>query len=234
MLHSFKNTNPPGEHYFVPFDNFKHFSDEEIIKKVIEGSTPLFEVIMRRYNQRLYRIQRSYLLDEDAIKDTMQITYIKVFENLHKFRGESRFSTWITRIAINEALKYIDREKRYTELHIVDEDKQKQEQTMKEKNTPEEIAIQDDLKNILEKTVNRLPVKYRSVYMMREVEQMSTEETAGCLNISQANVKVRLHRAKNMVREDLEKSVADTEIFNFLGKECDQIVYRVMNIINQD
>lgn len=231
-MHSYKKPNPPGEHYFVPVGNFKHFSDEEIVKKVIEGSTPLFEVILRRYNQRLYRIQRSYLSDEEAIKDTMQITYIKVFENLHKFRGESRFSTWITRIAINEALKYIEREKRYTELHIADEDKQNQEQTMKEKITPEEITIQDDIKNILEKTVNRLPAKYRSVYMMREVEQMSTEETAGCLNISQANVKVRLHRAKNMVREDLEKSVAGTELFNFLGNECDQIVYRVMSIIN--
>lgn len=231
MLKKLKKPDSQAGHHFIQAGKFTHFSDEEIIRQVREGSTPLFEVIMRRYNQRLFRIQRSYISDENAIKDTLQTTYLKVFENLGKFRGDSLFSTWITRIAINEALKYIKREKRYSEMHAIREGEDGMALTVNDSSTPENRVIRDDLKNLLEKTVNQLPPKYRSVYMMREVEQMSIRETADCLQISQSNVKTRLHRAKQMVRENLERRVADTEIFSFLGKQCDDIVSRVMSSV---
>lgn len=228
MLKPYKNLTLPDEHKFIPAEKYAHYSDEEIIEKIQQGSTSLFEVIVRRYNQRLFRIQRSYISDESAIKDTLQLTYIKAFESLESFRGEALFSTWITRIAIHEALKYLKREKRYSRLHIVDEVKPDRDHQMENKESPEKQAIRKDLKHLLEKTVNRLAPKYRTVYIMREIEEMSTKETAECMNISRANVKIRLHRAKQMIREDLERSVADTEIFNFRGSQCDLMVYRVM------
>lgn len=221
------------EHTFVKAEKYSHFSDTEIINKILSGSTPLFEVLMRRYNQRLFRIQRSYISDEDAIKDTLQLTYMKAFENLDSFRGDAQFSTWIIRIAINEALKYINRQKRYSNLHLVDENRPMNEHTINTDNTPEDYAIQNDFKNLLEKIVDTLPTKYRSVYIMREVEQMDTRETAECLDLTQSNVKVRLHRAKQMVQDELEKNVSDTEIFNFLGERCDRLVFNVMRKINQ-
>lgn len=221
------------EHTFVKAEKYSHFSDTEIIDKILTGSTPLFEVLMRRYNQRLFRVQRSYISDEDAIKDTLQLTYIKAYENLASFRGDAQFSTWIIRIAINEALKYLNRQKRYSNLHLVDENRPMNEHTINSDNTPEEYAIQNDFKILLEKIVDKLPPKYRSVYIMREVEQMDTRETAECLDLTRSNVKVRLHRAKQMVQDELEKSVADTEIFNFLGERCDRLVFNVMNLIEQ-
>ena len=231
MLKSLKKPARVTGNSFVPVDKYKEFSDEEIIRKIEGGSVPLFEVIMRRYNQRLFRIQRSYISDEHAIKDTLQLTWLKVFENLGTFKGEALFSTWITRIAINEALKYIKREKRYSAMHIASEARTNSKGTVHDVSTPESKIIYSDLKNLLEETVQRLLPKYRSVYMMREVEQMSTRETADCLQISQSNVKARLHRAKQMIREDLERRVADTEIFNFLGNECNETVQRVRHTI---
>lgn len=221
------------KHTFVKTEKYSHFSDTEIIDKILSGSTPLFEVLMRRYNQRLFRIQRSYISDEEAIKDTLQLTYIKAFENLDSFRGDAQFSTWIIRIAINEALKYINRQKRYSNLHLVDENRPMNEHTINTDNTPEDHAIQNDFKILLEKIVDTLPPKYRSVYIMREVEQMDTRETAECLDLTQSNVKVRLHRAKQMVQDELEKNVSDTEIFNFLGERCDRLVFNVMHLIEQ-
>lgn len=237
MLKPYKTLTLPDEHKFIHAEKYAHYSDEEIIKKIQQGYTPLFEIIVRRYNQRLFRIQRSYISDEHAIKDTLQLTYIKTFENLESFRGEALFSTWITRIAIHEALKYLKREKRYSRLHVVSEGKPERDYQMtnEDEKNPENQTIQKELKHLLETTVNRLAPKYRAVYMMREIEEMSTRETAECLNISPANVKTRLHRAKQMIREDLERSVADTDIFNFRGSRCDLMVYRVMyTIMNQE
>jgi RNA polymerase sigma-70 factor (ECF subfamily) len=219
------------EHQFISAEKYKDWSDQEIIKKILSGSTSLFEVLMRRYNQRLFRLQRSYISDEDAVKDTLQLTYLKAYKNLNSFRGDAKFSTWISRIAINEALKYINKQKRYSNLHLVDNDPPMNRYTINADNTPEDKIIQKDLKKLLEHVVNTLPPKYRSVYLMREVEKMSTKETAKCLDISISNVKVRLHRAKQKVQDKLTRKVADAEIFNFLGERCDRLVFSVMRRI---
>lgn len=218
-------------HTFIEVGKYSHLSDSEVIDKILSGSTSLFEVLMRRYNQRLFRIQRSYITDEDAIKDTLQLTYIKAYENLDSFRGDAQFSTWIIRIAINEALQYLNRQKRYSNLHSVDDTKPMNNYISNSNETPEDYAIQKDFKVLLEKIVGKLPPKYRSVYIMREVEQMDTRETADCLDLTRSNVKVRLHRAKQMVKDKLENSVADTEIFNFMGERCDRLVFNVMRLI---
>lgn len=233
MLKSVNNNSEFAEHDFVRVEDYDQFSDLEIIKKILKGKTPLFEVLMRRYNQRLFRVQRSYISDEDAIKDSLQLTYIKAYENLESFRGDAKFSTWITRIAINEALKYLNKQKRYSKLQLVDANTPMNEHTINSKNTPEDYTIQKDFRGLLEKVVGKLPSKYRSVYLMREIEQMDTKETADCLKLTESNVKVRLHRAKKMIQEEIENEVVDAEIFNFLGERCDRLVFNVMKTINK-
>lgn len=232
MLRSVDNTSEIKKYNFVSAEKYSHVPDGEIIQKILNGSTQLFEVLMRRYNQRLFRIQRSYISDEEAIKDTLQITYMKAFENLDSFRGDAKFSTWITRIAINEALKYLN-EKREDKLQLVEGDTPMNEYTINRDSTPEDKAIQHDFRQLLEQVVATLPPKYRSVYLMREVEHMDTSETADCLDLTESNVKVRLHRAKKMLQEEIERTVSDTEIFNFLGTQCDRLVFTVMRKINQ-
>lgn len=232
MLKSVKCPTHLSSYQFIDPEKYTHLSDEDIIKKVLTGSTSLFEVIMRRYNQRLFRIQRTYISDEEAIKDTLQLTYIQAYEHLHQFRAEAKFSTWLTRIAINEALKYYNKQKRYLSVHKFDEVNDSNNNMKNDEKTPEQNLIQRELRLLLEQTVDQLPSKYRTVYMMREIEEISMKETAECLQISEANVKVRLHRAKNMLREHLVRSVADAEVFNFLGERCDRIVFNVMHKIS--
>ncbi|MFA5668683.1 MAG: RNA polymerase sigma factor [Balneolaceae bacterium] len=233
MLKSIQKSNFRSEYIFVPVKKYEHYSDEQIIEKVVAGSTPLFEIIMRRYNQRLFRIQRTYINNEDAVKDTLQLTYIQAYQHLHQFRGDAKFSTWLTRIAINEALKYHNKQKRYLSVHKFDTDNDSNYDMESDQITPEEELIQADLRELLEHTVDQLPSIYRTVYMMREIEDIGSKETADCLKISEANVKVRLFRAKKMLRDKLERSVSDAEIFNFLGERCDLIVLNVMHKISK-
>lgn len=231
MLKSLKTNAEIQKYKFVDADAYANISDADIINRVLSGQKQLFEVLMRRYNQRLYRVQRSYLSEEESIKDTLQTTYIKVFENLDSFRGDSLFSTWITRIAINEALKYLNKKKRISKLHLIEEKRLMNEDKKERFDSPEEEAIQNDYKKLLESVVEKLPPKYRCVYIMREIEDMDTGETAECLNITESNVKVRLHRAKQMISELLNHNLSDVEIFDFLGPRCDVVVYSVMKQI---
>jgi RNA polymerase sigma-70 factor (ECF subfamily) len=231
MLKSLKINEDIKKYQFVNADAYANVPDADIIKRVLSGQKQLFEVLMRRYNQRLYRVQRSYLSDEESIKDTLQTTYIKVFENLSSFRGDALFSTWITRIAINEALKYLNKKNRISKLHLIEEKRLMNEDKKQLFDTPEEEAIQNDYKKLLENLVEELPPKYRCVYIMREIENMDTNETAACLDITASNVKVRLHRAKQMISELLNHNLSDIEIFDFLGPRCDVIVYSVMKEI---
>lgn len=232
MLRSVNSDESAREYDFISAANFDHLTDTEIIDRILSGQTSLFEVLMRRYNERLFRIQRSYISDEEAVKDTLQQTYLKAFKNLDSFKGDSQFSTWITRIAINEALKYLNKQNRYSRIHDLNEDIPQNSHTVDTRNTPEKDMIQSDFRGLLEDAVDQLSPKYRSVYMLREVEQINTKETADCLDISRSNVKVRLHRAKKMVRKELERKVADTDIFNFKGLRCDRMVLQVMTEIN--
>ncbi len=231
MLKKLKGSSRIENYSFIAVDDYQHLKDEQIIDLILSGKKQVFEVIMRRYNQRLYRVQRSYISDEESLKDTLQSTYIKVFEHLNSFRGDSKFSTWITRIAINEALKFVNKHKQISKLHLLKEKQAMYDDRKNQLESPEEVTIQKDFKKLLEQVVDELPPKYRAVYLMREIENMNTGETAECLNISESNVKVRLHRGKKMIQDLINKEFTETEIFGFLGKRCDQIVFNVMRTI---
>lgn len=215
---------------FVRHKEFDHLTDEQIVEKILKGQKSLFEVIMRRYNQRLFRIQRNYIDDESSVQDTLQTTYIKVFEKLDTFNGNSAFSTWLIRIAINEALLYLKRRKSHSNLHLYADDEDKPEGRFGG-NNPEEHLIEHDMRQLLEQTIDALPEDYRAVYVMREIEEMSTREVAEALDISESNVKIRLMRAKEKLRDSLESSVKDVTVFEFLGDRCDSIVQNVMTEI---
>lgn len=205
-------------------------SDNEIISEVVAGNTNLFAILTERYNQQLFRVIRGYLNNEDDVKDVMQSAYIKAFENLEQFRGEAQFSTWLIRIAINEALKKIKSQKNFSDINDVT-NPEKFDQKERSASTPESKVINDDMNKHLEKAIDTLPPKYRSVLIMREIEQMSTRETAEKLEITRSNVKVRLHRAKNMLRDELTDMLREIDLFSFKGEDCNQMTRRVMDLI---
>lgn len=209
-------------------------TDERIIKDVISGNVDLFSVLVQRYNQQLFRIVRGYISNKEDAKDVMQTSYLKAFENLNQFRGEAKFSTWLFRIGINEALKKISRNNNISDLVDVTDHEDDDQKSRKETSTPETNLIQDDMNEHLEKAIDALPPKYRSVLIMREIEQMSTKETAEILDISRANVKVRLHRAKKMLRDELADMLDEIDLLSFKGENCDQMTQQVMQVVKEE
>lgn len=211
----------------------QNFRDEEIIERVLNGDKDAYELIMRKYNQRLFRIARSYIVSEDEIEDVLQEAYIKAYEQLPRFEKRSSFSTWLIRILINEALARLKHRKRLTS--IADDSGLVRELPiqLQNKETPIGKLMNTELKEILEKAVDRLPGKYSSVFLMREIEGMSIAETSESLEISETNVKVRLNRAKEMLRETISDFYHDAEVFQFNLVRCDRIVQNVLRRLGE-
>jgi RNA polymerase sigma factor (sigma-70 family) len=210
----------------------KLLSDEIIISRVLNGEKDLYELIMRKYNRRLYRIALSITGNENSLEDIMQMAYIKAYENLRKFKSTASFATWLTRILINEALAYL--KSRNKEICLTeDEEEFINSQNQKALNLPsaEEKIMNQELKEMLENAIGELPEIYRAVYMMREIEGMSTLETAECLEISETNVKARLSRARDMLKDKLLKIYNNSELFEFNLVRCDRISANVMSKI---
>lgn len=209
--------------------------DDLIIERVLSGEKNLYELIMRKYNQRLYRIARTYLTDEDDVQDSMQEAYIKAYEQLPKFEKRSQFSTWLIRILINEALARIKRRNRYIYPmnNNIDYFDNNPDYFENKDQGPENNTVNNELKKILEKAVDNLPDKYRTVFVMREIEGMSVSETSSCLGLTESNVKVRLNRAKDTLRKNLSEFYKSDEIFSFKLPKCDKIVNYVLNRIQE-
>lgn len=205
-------------------------SDLEAIDRILEGKTWYFEEIIRRYNQRLYRVIKGYVLDDYLVQDILQVTYLKAFEKLSTYKRLASFSTWLTRIAINEALMHVKSDKSHRSLHKYDDSYSDFYQKDSALN-PLELLIEQDVKKLLEHTIQRLPPHYRSVYIMREVEKISTKEVSDLLQTTESNVKIRLMRAKAKMKEMLEHVVGATRLFSFLGDRCDYITKSVMSKI---
>lgn len=201
--------------------------DADIIKQVLNGNTVAYEQLMRRYNQRLFRIGICYLKDERDVEDAMQTTYLKSFRNLASFNHTSQFSTWLIRIMINECLQLLRKQWPYQELDISAE---LPEMVLTSQSGEDEL-IKKEMKLLLEKSILALPQKYRSVYVLRELEELSTAETAESLNFRESNVKIRLHRAKEMLREEIMRRSGEVEIFPYGSDRCNRLVQRVMRRI---
>ncbi len=204
------------------------WTDEEIVRRVLEGDLVLFELLMRRHNQRVYRAIRSILRDDGESEDVMQEAYVRAYEHLAQFEGRAQFSTWLTRIAVNEALKRLADRGR---LDPLDEEQYEGEDgTMaafqSHSPTPESNASNSELKDLLEEAILALPITYRAVTVLRDVEEMSTAEAAEVLSITETNVKVRLHRAHELLRGALfaRAGATSTQAFRFHASRCDRVV----------
>lgn len=208
-------------------------TDEEVIERVKAGETALFEVIMRRYNQRLYRVARSIIGEDGEAEDVTQDAYVRSYMHLDQFDGRAQFSTWLTKIVVYEALARLRKRKR---LVGIDAASVSMEDGMNLKSmapSPEQEVLTHTMRIVLEAAVDRLPETYRSVFMLREVEGMSTAETAECLDLSEESVKVRLHRARSLLRKHIysQTGAATTAAFQFMGARCDRMVSAVLNRI---
>lgn len=203
--------------------------DDEIIRRVLGGEKDLYAVIIRRYNQRMYRVAMSIINDDAEAEDIMQVAYIKAWENLGKFAFRSVFSTWLTRILINESLLRL--KKRKQSLAVNEEIMNRR--TDSQSQTPLTKALNRELKEALEEAIRNLPEKYRLVFIMREIENMNLAETKECLGISEVNVKVRLNRAKALLRDSLKEYYRKDEILHFHLSRCDRVTENVMKQIRE-
>lgn len=196
--------------------------DEEVVARVLAGETVLFEVVMRRYNQRLYRAARSITRDDATAEEILQAAYVSAYEHLHQYRGMGSFAAWLTRIAVNEALGRLRLARRFEDLGEDDD----MDQFAAAAPDPEQAAAASEAARLIESLVESLPIVGRTVFMLRDVEGMSTAETAQALSITEETVKVRLHRARALLRQGLS-AYADRETgraFAFHARRCDRVV----------
>ena len=202
--------------------------DEEIVQDVLAGDTALFELLMRRYNERIYRAARAITRDEREAEDVMQQAYVSAFTHLRQFKGQAQFSTWLTRIAINEALARVRKRGRYEPF-----DEDSTVETLMPWNPapdPEKQAFTGELRELLEWAIDTLPDGSREVFVLRDVEGLSTAEAAASLGVSEDVIKTRLSRARAALRRSLLERTGEAapEAFRFLRPRCDRVVAAVM------
>jgi len=205
-------------------------SDDEVVRRVRAGETGLFEVVMRRYNQRLYRVARAILRDDAEAEDVTQQAYVNAYRHLDQFAGRAMFSTWLTRIAVHEAFARARRRSRFNEQETVDDwDGDSMDALTSPEPDPERQAFAGELRALIESAIEALPEHYRAVFVMRAVEGMSTAESAECLDITEETAKTRLHRARLLLRDTLyERAGIETAAaFSFEAPRCDRVVTAV-------
>jgi len=203
---------------------FRQIPDETLINSVLKGEKTAFEHLIRRYNQRMFRIGMSLLGNDADVEDAMQTAYINAYLHLSQFRKDSSFGTWLTRIMLNQCLV----QKRKTQLIKA---RIAQSDNSMNTRTPGSELVNKELSSLLENAMNRLPEKYRLVFVLREVEDLSVRETSEVLDIGAANVKTRLNRAKAMLRENL-KGYMKEHVYAFDLKRCDRIVAGVFTALD--
>lgn len=213
-----------------PSPQDRMLSDEALLPRICRGETELFEILMRRHNQKVYRTVRAILHEEPEVEDAMQQTYLSAFASLGQFQGASQFSTWLIRIAINEASG-----RRQRALRVVRDDRPLENMPVPPdpSQNPEEKAATHELGNWLERAIDALPELYRTALVLRDVEGLSTQEVAHALGVSEDVVKTRLHRSRALIRERMETSLSATaeEAFSFHAPRCDRVVAAVMHAL---
>ena len=202
-------------------------SDEDIVSRVIEGQTALYEVLMRRYNERIYRAARSIIRDEDEAEDVMQQAYVNAYTHLRQFDGRAKFSTWLTKIAIHEALARARKRGRYDAVDFTEEEQHAVER--QPSSNPEHQAFAGELRSLLESSIDELAEGLREVFVLREVEGLTTAETADALGVSEDVVKTRLSRGRAALRNLLaaRAGIVAPEAFRFPQPRCDRVVAAV-------
>jgi len=211
---------------------FENFTEAEVIRRVIEGEKALYEIIVRRFNPFLYKIGRSYNYNHEDTQDLMQETFIDAYKSLLQFEGRADFKTWIIRIMMNNC--YRKREKASFKNEIMQDANEYSTPMFSNKNNDIDKIIQNrELRHIIENALRKIPFDYRMVFSLREISGLNVSETAEMLGISETNVKVRLNRAKTMLRRDIENDYSANELFEFNLIYCGPMVENVMKKINE-
>lgn len=211
---------------------FEQYADVEIIQKILEGEFSLFEIFIRRNNPFLYKTGRSYNYNHEDTQDLMQDTFIEAYTNLKKFENRATFKTWIIKIMLNNCFRKKQKFSFKKEVAQQINDKSipmfsDQPHTDINKN-----VVNRELSLVIENALNQVPLDYRMVFSLREISGLSVAETAEALSINESNVKVRLNRAKTMLRKEIEKSYSTEDIFEFNAIYCDAITNSVMSKLN--
>ena len=203
-------------------------SDEILVARVLDGEKNAFAILVQRYNQRIYRVARSILRDEAEAEDVAQQTMVLAYQKLGQWRRISTYSRWLTRIAANEAYARLRKRKRAQENHVAASYHEDSD------SGPEMALARQQVASQIELAVDDLPPDHRSVFVLRDVEELNTAETAVALEISEVSVRVRLHRARVKMRETLtaELGTKTSEIFSFAGQRCARISAKVWKRIS--
>jgi len=210
--------------------------DSELLEHAREGDAAAFETLIRRHDKHLYRIARSVLRDDQEAEDAVQETYVRAFTGLRDFRAAASLRTWLTRIVLNEAIRRRRRRPKMVELEALHAAQERTQRpihssslTARERD-PERVTAQSQIRKMLEKAIDGLPAAFRIVFIMRDVEEISTADTATLLGIREETVKTRLHRARRMLRETLGAQLAAAlkDVFPFEKPRCDALVQRLL------
>lgn len=210
--------------------------DDELLRRAREGDPVAFAFLIRRHDRSLYRVARSVLLNDPEAEDVVQETYLRAVTKLAGFRGDARLSTWLTRITLNEAVRRRGRRRATIPIDRLDH---AQEQGNRQTSWPSSIASDHDpersaarlqIRKILERAIDDLPEAFRTVFVMRDVEEISTEETARILELREGTVKTRLHRARRMLRKTLGEQVASAlkDVFPFEAPRCERLTKAIL------
>jgi len=211
--------------------------DAEIAVMVAAGDHSAFEALMRRHNRRLYRTARAILRDDTDAEDALQLAYIQAYRSIGNFRNEARLSTWLTRIVVNEAMMRLRRRNRESQVIPLDSITSEDgafdgvSDTSNAAELPEAQAIRGQMRALIEHRIDALPEIFRTVFVLRAIEELTVEETAASLGIPDATVRTRFFRARSLLRESLAREMdsAIEEAFSFAGHRCDRIVKRVLD-----
>ena len=215
-------------------------SDSALVERIATGDQLAFEAVMRKYNGKLYRIARAILKNDSDAEDVLQDAYLDAYRHIREFRGGSELATWLTRIVINQALMRVRKERRRSSIIpfrsalMHETDSPEAQVPDQQSESPSASVIRAETRRMLERRIDELPVAFRTVFIMREVEEMSVEETARCLSITPSTVRTRLFRARALLREALAREIdtATGDVFAFAGARCDRIVSAVLARLN--
>jgi RNA polymerase sigma-70 factor (ECF subfamily) len=213
--------------------SFERLSDPELVERIKAGDGRAMEALMRRHNRVLYRTARAILRNDTEAEDAVQDAYIRAYKAFDTFRGEAKLSTWLVRIAANEALMRRRRNARLAEVVPIDGTVEEPEPEMDKQGGPERETMRAEMRRLLEARIDDLPDAYRVVFMLRGVQELSVEETAAALDMPEATVRTRYFRARGLLREALARDIDLTmeDAFGFDGARCDRIVGSVLKTL---
>jgi len=222
MLNIARVTKPP-----------EPYTDLEIIQKINQGDRAIYEMLIRRYNAFLYKIGRTYKYNHQDTEDLMQDTYISAYYNLKQFENRSSFKTWLTRIMLNHCYQKKQKFSFQNEITTGPDNTPTAIPMFQQPTNTEKNLVNKELGRVLEDALSRIDEDYRIVFTLRALNELSVAETMEVLDLSESNVKVRLNRAKKMLRAEIEKMYSPEDIFEFNLVYCDRVVKRVMEMIER-